>query len=92
MSKLENGFCLDCKKPIKVPMVLPYNGKEDPTGMPAYYMDEDGIEEYIGCVCFECAFKKYNVGYAGFPHSWDAVIFPSSVTKVNRDGNVSEEP
>ena len=77
--KLETHGCIECGKPTTVPMVLPYNGEEDPTGMTIHYMDEDFGEHLIGVICKNCASTlchegAISIGYAGFPHSWDAYV------------------
>lgn len=77
MSKLEEHNCIECDLKIKLPMTLPYEGEEKPTGMSISMMDEDGGTHIMGTICFECSDKLCKegiiaVGYAGFPHSWDA--------------------
>ena len=77
MSKLEEHNCIECDLKIKLPMTLPYEGEEKPTGMSISMMDEDGGEHILGTICFECSDKLCKegtiaVGYAGYPHSWDA--------------------
>jgi len=77
--KLETHGCIECDKPTKVPMIQPYEGEEKPTGMTVDYMDEDQDTHILGVLCKECAFKLcdegiVSIGYAGFPHSWDACV------------------
>ncbi len=76
--KLETHGCVECGEHTTVPMTLPYNGEENPTGMTINYMDEDG-EHLLGVICKKCAALLCHegiigIGYAGFPHSWDAFI------------------
>jgi len=76
---LETHRCLECNAEVRVPMILPYKGGEKPTGMPLYYMDENQNRHLLGVLCDTCAFQLCNrgvvaIGYAGFPHSWDAEV------------------
>ena len=79
MSKLEEHQCMECDKLVKVPMTLPYDGEEKPTGISIDYIDDYQNTHLLGILCVECAFSLCDkgiicLGYAGFPHSWDGYL------------------
>ena len=75
INKLTLENCSICNKEVLIPWTIPYEGETKPTAMPLNHVDEDYSDR---CICFECADKLCNegkimIGYAGFPHSWEAV-------------------
>ena len=75
--KLETHGCIECDKPVKVPMVTPYDGPEEVTGMTVEYIDEDQNTHLIGVLCYDCASKLCDEGIVGIamggggpPEAW----------------------
>ena len=55
MSKLETHRYVECDCEVKVPMTLPYEGEEDPTGISVDYFDENLMGHILGVLCKKCA-------------------------------------
>lgn len=93
MIQLESLNCVECGKTTRVPMILPYEGKEEPTGMTIHRMDDDYQEHYMGVICRDCADTLLNngvigIGYAGFPHSEEAML--SKPYRFKHSENIQE--
>ena len=86
--RLEVCYCLECGSACKVPLVLPYCGKEKPTGTSLSWMDEDFEEHTLGFLCVICAdelLKKNLIGLASagtyFRNEW--LILDATVSKLD---------
>jgi len=101
--KLKETHCIECNTPIKVAHIQPYEGEEEPTGIPIVSYDAYFNIHHLGYLCMKCTSRLVEegiigTGYAGYPYSEEANLvkphkfpFREKFDDDDPDNNFSEE-